>query len=123
MSVLAVALALTVVALAQVQAARVRAAGLAAEAARAGVQHIDLTAYRTNGRLVLQPGLASTAAEAHLAAAGATGTATVTGNRITVTATSRQSVPLLTVFGLGGQVTVTATAAAQPYTADPIGGP
>lgn len=122
LSVVAVVLALAVVALAQVQAARTRAAGVAAEAARAGVQYIDLAVYRSTGELVVVPDQAAAAAHRYLAGAGATGRVDVEGPQVTVTSTSRQRVPLLAVFGIS-DVEITATAVARPYTADPIGGP
>jgi hypothetical protein len=92
-----------------------RAAGynLAASAARAGAQQIDLAAYRASGVLRLNPAAAATAARQLLAAAGATGTVTVTPTKITVTATSRQPTPMLRGFGYPA-VTVTQTASAAP---------
>lgn len=87
---------------------------LAASAARAGAEQIDLTAYRATGVLRLDPAPAATAAKQLLAAAGATGVVTVTATKITVTATSQQPTPMLR--GLGhASVTITQTASAAPF--------
>src|SRR4051812_11079879 len=75
--------------------ARVRAVGLAQEAARAGAQEIDLTVYRTTGALVLRPDAATTAARTYLTAAGATGQATATATTVTVTVQTEQPTTLL----------------------------
>ncbi|MBG6136270.1 pilus assembly protein TadG-related protein [Longispora fulva] len=96
-------------------AARTRAYDLAAEAARAGAQHIDLAAYRAGGVLRLDPGPAVAAARRYLAAAGAQGQVMVAGLMVTVTATSVQRTPMLAVFGRP-TVLVTATASATPST-------
>jgi hypothetical protein len=94
-------------------AAKVRALGEAQEAARAGAQEIDLTAYRANGVLRLEPQQASAAARNYLAAAGHTGTVSVAGNTVNVTVTVSQSTQLLPLIGIGS-ITVTATGQAQP---------
>jgi Flp pilus assembly protein TadG len=101
-------------------AAKVRALGEAQEAARAGAQEIDLTAYRANGALRLEPQQASAAARNYLAAAGHTGTVSVAGNTVSVagntvnvTVTVSQSTQLLPLIGIGS-ITVTATGQAQP---------
>lgn len=94
-------------------AAKVRALGEAQEAARAGAQEIDLTAYRANGALRLEPQQASAAARNYLAAAGHSGTVSVAGNTVTVTVTVSQSTQLLPLIGIGS-ITVTATGQAQP---------
>lgn len=94
-------------------AAKVRALGEAQEAARAGAQEIDLTAYRANGTLRLEPQQASAAARNYLAAAGHTGTVSVAGNTVNVTVTVSQSTQLLPLIGIGS-ITVTATGQAQP---------
>jgi hypothetical protein len=94
-------------------AAKVRALGEAQEAARAGAQEIDLTVYRTNGALRLEPQQASAAARNYLAAAGHTGTVSVAGNTVNVTVTVSQSTQLLPLIGIGS-ITVTATGQAQP---------
>jgi hypothetical protein len=94
-------------------AAKVRALGEAQEAARAGAQEIDLTVYRANGALRLEPQQASAAARNYLAAAGHTGTVSAAGNTVTVTVTVSQSTQLLPLIGIGS-ITVTATGQAQP---------
>jgi hypothetical protein len=118
MSAVAVLLALTIVAIAQIQAARTNGHNIASEAARAGTQHLDLNAYRNTGVLRLQPGPATAAAKAYLNSVGATGTVMVTGQTITVTAVTHQRIPLLRLLGVG-TVTVTETASATPYAAAP----
>jgi len=80
--------------------ARVRAVGLAQEAARAGAQEIDLAAYRTTGALTLRPDTAIATAQAYLTAAGATGTATATPTTVTVTVELDQPTGLLGLVGL-----------------------
>src|SRR6266704_3846338 len=79
-------------------AARTHGYDLAQQAARAGAQQIDAATYRASGLLRLDPARAATAARQFLAAAGATGTVTVTAARITVTATSHQPTPMLANF-------------------------
>ncbi|CRK57638.1 hypothetical protein [Alloactinosynnema sp. L-07] len=82
-------------------AAKVRATGQAEAAARAGAQAIDLTAYRGTGALRLVPAQAVADAQAHLAAVGATGTVSVTGDTVTVTVTASRSTQLLGLVGIG----------------------
>lgn len=94
-------------------AAKVRAVGEAQEAARAGAQEIDLTAYRADGTLRLAPQQATAAACSYLAAAGHTGTVSVAGNTVNVTVTVSQPTQLLGLIGIGS-ITVTATGQAQP---------
>jgi hypothetical protein len=95
-----------------VLAARSHGYSLAQSAARAGAQQIDLTHYRTTGKVRLDPARAAQAAKQYLAAAGATGTVDkVTLAEITVTATSKQATPALRTFGYT-TVTVTSTASA-----------
>ena len=93
--------------------AKVRAIGEAQEAARAGAQEIDLTAYRADGTLRLIPQQASTAARNYLAAAGHTGTVSVAGNTVNVTVSITQPTQLLGLAGIGS-ITVTGTGQAQP---------
>jgi hypothetical protein len=98
-------------------AARVRAVTLAQEAARAGAQELDLTAYRTHGTLILRPDAADATAHAYLAAAGATGQVTTTGSTVTIAVQADQPSRLLQLFGVHTlHVTGHATAAAQPAT-------
>lgn len=94
-------------------AAKVQALGEAQEAARAGAQEIDLTAYRTDGTLRLEPQQASAAAHAYLAAAGQSGTVSVAGNTVNVTVTISQPAQLLNLVGIGS-ISVTATGQAEP---------
>nr|WP_208406420.1 hypothetical protein [Amycolatopsis granulosa] len=81
-------------------AAKVRANGQAESAARAGAQAIDLTAYRNNGTLRLVPAQAIARAQAHLAAEGAAGTVTISGDTVTVTVTGSQPTQLLGLIGI-----------------------
>lgn len=94
-------------------AAKVRAIGEAQEAARAGAQALDLTAYRTSGTVRLAPDQARTLAQTYLAATPDTGTVTVTATTVTVTVTARQDTHLLGLLGLD-ILTVTATGTAHP---------
>ncbi len=82
-------------------AAKVRANGQAEAAARAGAQAIDLAAYRGGGTLRLVPVQAVAKAQAHLAAEGATGTVTVSGDTVTVVVTTSQPTQLLGLVGIG----------------------
>jgi hypothetical protein len=99
-------------------AARSHGYDLAQAAARSGAQQIDTAAYRTDGTLRLDPARAAQAAKQFLAAAGATGSVQVSAAEITVTATSRQTTPMLRMFGIS-TVTVTSTAAATPTLGPP----
>ena len=94
-------------------AARERALGQAQEAARAGAQAINLALYRQDGKLVLIPGQAAADARAYLASIGANGTASVTGNAVTVTVSIVQPMQILDAAGLRA-ITVHATATATP---------
>jgi Flp pilus assembly protein TadG len=86
---------------------------LAASAARAGAQQIDLGLYRQTGVIQLDPQAAADASNAFLAAAGATGTASVTGDAVTVTVTRTTPTQLLNLVGVGS-FTEHATATARP---------
>lgn len=94
-------------------AAKVRAIGEAQEAARAGAQEIDLTAYRTDGTLRLVPQQADAAVRNYLAAAGYSGTVSVAGNTVNVTVSISQPTQLLGLAGIGS-IVVTGTGKAQP---------
>ena len=97
--------------------ARVRAVGLAQEAARTGAQELDLAAYRTTGTLTLRPDTAVAAAQAYLTTAGATGTVIAGPTTVTVTVTLDQPTALLTLIGLRSlRLTGHATALATPRT-------
>jgi hypothetical protein len=96
--------------------ARLHAADLAQEAARAGAQEIDLAAYRGTGQLRLDPARAQTAARDYLTRAGWAGAVTVHAAGATVTVTLRGAQPtrLLRLAGLTSlAVTGTGTATAQ----------
>lgn len=95
-------------------AARVRAVNLAQEAARAGAQELDLTAYRTTGTITLRPDAAASSARAYLVAAGATGDVTTAGTTVTVTVHADQHTQLLGLIGIRNlHVTGHASAAAR----------
>jgi Flp pilus assembly protein TadG len=95
-------------------AAKLRAVGQAEQAARAGAQQIDLTAYRTNGTLRLRPAAAVTAAQDYLNADHATGTATVNGDTVVVHVTALYDTQLLGIAGIH-TITVHATGTATPH--------
>jgi Flp pilus assembly protein TadG len=95
-------------------AARGRAHDLAAQAARSGADALAPTSLR-NGTspadLRIDPRAAEAAAQAYLRAGQATGTVTVTGQDVSVTAHVPRRTVLLAVFGLH-DITGTATATA-----------
>ena len=89
--------------------ARSDAFALASSAARAGAQQLDRDAA-VQGRTALDPIAAEQAALDYLAAHDATGTATVTGDSITVTVHSRADLQLLRVAGASAtEFTATST--------------
>ena len=90
---------------------RRQAGDLAAGAARAGTQQLDLTLFRQTGEVVLDDS-ASDAARSYLQVLGATGTASVTGDVVTVTVTRQVDLPLLGLLGQDSR-TVTATRSAR----------
>lgn len=92
---------------------KISAMGVAQEAARTGAQQLDLTLFRQTGTVRLLPDQAVTAARAYLAQAGATGSATVVDNTITVAVTADHHTQLLGILGLD-TLTVTATGSAHP---------
>lgn len=96
----------------QILNAQARARDLAANAARAGAQEIDLDTLRAEQAVTLDPDRARTAALDHLTRAGATGTAEVFGSRITVTVTIRQ--PLRILPGADRDVSAADSADAVP---------
>jgi Flp pilus assembly protein TadG len=100
----------------QVIAAHGRARSDASQAARAGAQEIDITALRASGESVLDPESAADSARAYLADAGATGTVSVDGSRITVTVTTVQPMHILPVPDrtVTASVTVSALEEATP---------
>ena len=87
-------------------AARERAINDAEGAARAGAQAIDLPEYRRSGKVVLDRPAAVAAAQAYLAASGATGTANATGNTVTVDLQRQQSLRILGLVLGSDSVTV-----------------
>ncbi|NRN65751.1 Tad domain-containing protein [Kibdelosporangium sp. 4NS15] len=93
--------------------AKVKATGQAEAAARAGAQAIDLTAYRVNGTLQLMPAQAVAEAQNYLAAVGASGTVSVSGDTVTVTVTASQNTQLLGMVGISS-ITVRGTGSARP---------
>jgi hypothetical protein len=94
-------------------AGKIRALGEAQEAARAGAQAIDLAAYRANGAVRLVPAEATTLANQYLAAAGRSGTVTVTGNTVSVTVTDTHRSVLLGVVGVES-INTSVSATAEP---------
>lgn len=96
-----------------VLAARTTAIDNAQAAARAGAQAISLSAYRSSGEVVLDPGAAQAAAAAYLRGVGETGTVSVSGDTVTVTVRLRQPLAILSVVGVPS-VTVTGTGTATP---------
>lgn len=93
--------------------AKTRAIGHAQEAARAGVQELDLSAYRATGEFRLDPIAAHAAARRYLTTVDATGTVTVTGNTVAVTVTSQVPTQLLGLVGIS-EITVTGHGRAEP---------
>jgi hypothetical protein len=94
-------------------AAKVEANGQAEAAARAGAQAIDLGLYRTSNQLQLVPAQAVANAQSYLAAVGASGTVTVSGDTVTVTVTAAQNTQLLGMVGISS-LTVHGTGSAHP---------
>lgn len=94
-------------------AARGRAHDVAAQAARAGADALSPASLRESRpeELVIDPVAAHVAAERYLAYGHATGTVTVAGQIVTVTAHVPRRAVLLSAFGLG-DISGTATASA-----------
>ena len=94
--------------------ARQRADNVAAQAARTAGQAIDLPEAISGGAKHIDPERAVAAAQTYLAAAGATGTVTISPDRtqVTVTASITYQPVMLGAFG-HGPVTVPGTATAQ----------
>lgn len=93
---------------------RSRALSLAQEAARAGAQQLDLAAYRAGQPASLNAADAEQAALAFLDNAGASGTASVDGDTVTVTATINYQFVMLPL----GTRALSGTASATPYTTE-----
>jgi Flp pilus assembly protein TadG len=88
-----------------------RADDLAAGAARAGAQAVDLAGYRTTGSISVNPANARAAAHAYLNAAEVTGTVTLTdgGRTLNVTVDDQYTPVFLSIVG-AGQMNVTGKA-------------
>ena len=105
-------------------AARGRAHDIAAQAARAGADAVSEGSLRGSNpeALVIDPGAAQAAAQTYLRAGQATGTVTVSGQDVTVTARVPRRAVILSAFGID-DVSGTATATATiVYGAAVIGG-
>ncbi|OHV31610.1 hypothetical protein CC117_25690 [Parafrankia colletiae] len=89
------------------------AISLAAEAARAGAQALDLATYRTRGVIQLDPPAARRRAEQYLASADAQGIVTATAAAVTVQVTVRIPTQLLGIVGVD-TLTVTGQGTAAP---------
>ena len=94
-----------------VLAAHQQAISTAFEAARAGAQAIDQSVLRSTGAVVLDVPEARRDALLFLAAAGQSGTVSVSAQSVTVTIDVRHSLAVLSALGLG-PVTVSGTATA-----------
>lgn len=103
----------------QIVAAQATARDLAASAARAGAQEVDLDRLRTTGDAMLDPDRATTAAQAFLAQAGFSGSTRVAGSSITVTVTVLQPMRILPVPDRMVTATDTASAVDQERVASP----
>ena len=90
-------------------AAKVQATDEAQAAARAGAEAINLATYRSTGTVVLDPTLATDAAEHYLASTGDLGQVDVMGDVVTVTVEKTQPTQILGVVGLHA-TTVSASA-------------
>lgn len=95
----------------QIIAAQATARDLAASAARAGAQEVDLEQLRRSGEAILDPDRAAAAAEEFLAQTGHRGTARVEGTAITVSVQLTQTMRILPVSDRSITATDTATAA------------
>lgn len=95
--------------------ARLHALDVAQSAARAGAQHLDLTALRTTGAIRLNPNAARAAALAFVTQSGMDAQASATTTNVTVTVRFTQSTVLLRTVGIG-EIIVTATGTAAPRT-------
>ncbi|GAA4898306.1 pilus assembly protein TadG-related protein [Streptomonospora salina] len=93
-------------------ATRGQAGTIAAEAARAGAQQLDLAAFRATGERELAPAEAARTARSYLARSGATGTVAVEEARITVTARLDYESRLLPIGARTAQARATAAARA-----------
>lgn len=94
--------------------AKIRAVQLAtrvaAEAARAGAQEVNVGVVQTGGQITIDPHRARLAAQALLADAGVSGTVSATPTSVAVTASSTRPTVFLGMLGIGS---VTGTGSAQ----------
>lgn len=104
----------------QIVTAQATARDLAANAARAGAQEVDLDEVRASGQAVLHPDRATTAALDYLATTGYTSTITVDGPTITVSVHVTQPMRILPLPDR--TVTATDTATAVTGTQESSGG-
>lgn len=95
-----------------VLAARQRAFNDADAAARAGAQAVDETSVRSGGTVVIDRARAERLVRDHLSAAGATGSAQVDGDTVTVVVDRAQDLSILGFAGLG-PVTIHASGTAH----------
>ena len=95
----------------RVLAATRDARNVAAGAARAGAQAVNVSAFRQSDTAVLDRTAAEAQTTSFLAAAGYAGDVSVTDDAVTVTITTRVSMTILSVVGVAPRtVTVTETA-------------
>lgn len=93
--------------------AKQRAHNLAAQAARTGGEEVQAAPAMRGDFLAVDTAAARNAAKDYLAAAGVTGTVTITGgDSITVNVTDTYNPRFLTIIGVGG-LTVTGEASAR----------
>jgi Flp pilus assembly protein TadG len=96
----------------RVLAATRDARDVAAGAARAGAQAIDITTFRDRNTTTLDAPVAERQANTFLTQAGYSGTVTVDTDRVTVTITTRVPMAILGIAGVGPRtITVTESAA------------
>lgn len=98
----------------QLVAAHLRAGDLAAGAARAGAQEIDLAVLRASGDPVVDADRAGTAVRDYLAGSGGQGEVSVVGDTVTVTVTVRQRMVILPLPDRAVSATDRATAVTGP---------
>lgn len=98
----------------QIVAAQVKARDVAAAAARAGAQEVDLTVLRATGDAVLDADRAAAAAQAFLARAGHAGTVNVDADAVTVAVTIRTPMRILPLPDRHVTATDTARAVTGP---------
>lgn len=98
----------------QIVAAQGTARDIAANAARAGAQEVDLDELRATGNAQLDPEAAAAAAEAYLADTGHEGTVDVAGPTVTVTVRVVQPMRILPLPDRTVAATDSATAVTGP---------